>query len=393
MAFDFEYFDAGLYRLGTRCEKWDMLREEHGEGLLPLWVADMDFPSPPAVQEALLRRAAHPTYGYTEPLADDYEAVTAFWQRRHGLTLQKEEVSLLPCVVTGLKACVQALTQPGDGVILQPPVYGPFYSAVTANGRRVMENPLVRDETGRYRMDLAHLEKLIEQGAKLMLLCSPHNPVSRVWRREELLALFALLHKYHLPLVVDEIHGDFAFAPNVFVPALALTQENPNARVITLAAASKTFNLAGLQQACLFSRHGAMKAAVEKVLEGAGVRSGNIFALEGTRAAYRQGDAWLDGLIAYLAQGRHILAAELSRQLPRAVMTPMEGTYLAWLDLRAYGLTTRELMERTHRAGVALTDGTFFGREAGEGFLRFNIACPHRFIIEGVKRLKAALAG
>ena len=391
MQFGKDFFDDGLRRLGTRCEKWDMMQEEYGENLLPLWVADMDFPSPPAVQQALLHRAAHPTYGYTAVLDDDYEAVINFWQRRHGLALTKEQISLLPCVVTGLKVCVQAFTQPGDGVIVQPPVYGPFYRSITVSGRKIMENPLVRDENGRYHMDLAHLEELIRQGGKMLMICNPHNPVSRLWSREEMQALTDLLKKYNLPLVSDEIHADFVYAPGKLTPALSLAEESDP--VISLAAASKTFNLAGLQQACLFTRNPAMKEKLDEVIGANGIVCANIFALEGTRAAYNEGDAWLDGLMAYLDEGRRILAEELARELPQAVLSPMEATYLGWIDLRAYGFTTDELMERTHKAGVAFTGGTFFGKESGEGFLRFNIACPHRFIIEGVKRLKKAING
>ena len=392
MKFDHEYFDAGLNRVGTRCEKWDMIRQEYGDDILPLWVADMDFPSPPAVQEALLKRAAHPTYGYTEPMADDYEAVLNYWQRRHGLSLTPEQVSMLPCVVTGLNVCVQALTQPGDGVIIQTPVYGPFFRAVNGTGRVLMENPMTIDAEGRYRMDLAHLESLILKGGKLMILCSPHNPVGRNWSREELTALFTLLKKHHIPRVVDEIHADFVYKPEVFTPALTLTADDPAAQVVTLCAASKTFNTAGLQQSFLFTRNMEMKQKIDSFMTSAGVRSGNLFALEGTRAALNHGDAWLDGLMDYLDEGRKILREELAREIPQAVMAPLDATYLAWIDLRAYGFNTQELMERTHKAGVAFTEGTFFGKELGDGFLRFNIGCPHRNIIEGVKRLKKALA-
>lgn len=390
MTFDHEYFDMGLNRVGTRSEKWDFIRMREGKDILPLWVADMDFPSPPAVSEAILKRAAHPTYGYTEPMDDDYEAVISFWQRRHGLTLQKEQISMLPCVVTGLKVCVNALTQPGDGVIVQPPVYGPFFFSVNGADRRLVENPLKVGEDGRYYMDLEQLEELIQaEKPKLMILCSPHNPIGRNWSKEELCALMALLNKYQLPLVVDEIHADFVFKPDTFTPALSLTNED--APVITMCAASKTFNTAGLQQSYLFTRNPEMKKKIDAFMAAAGVTCGNIFALEGTRAAFEQGDEWLDGLMAYLDEGRKILREELARELPQAVMTPLDATYLAWIDLRAYGFTTDELMERTHKAGVAFTPGTFFGKELGEGFLRFNIACPHRFIIEGVQRLKKAL--
>lgn len=394
LEFPFSYFDQGIDRIGTRSEKWDALfAREKNDGLLPMWVADMDFPSPPAVRQALMDRAAHGTYGYTEIMEDDHQAVIGFWRRRHNLHLSPKEIVMLPCVVTGLKACIQALTAPGDGVIVQPPVYGPFYGSIVSNGRRVVENPLVRDGDGRYRMNLPQLEEQLKAGAKMMLLCSPHNPVSRVWTEEELHALFALLHKYRTPLVCDEIHADFALLPHKFIPALALTADNPNAKLVTLAAASKTFNLAGLQQATLFTRHGEMREKIEKTLGASGVKSGNIFALEGTRAAYEKGDGWLDGLIAYLAAGSGLLARELSNKLPRVKLSPIEGTYLAWMDLRDYGFSCKELTERATKAGLALTEGSFFGKEAGEGFMRLNFGCPHKNITEAVARLKRALEG
>ncbi|MCH5288049.1 MAG: pyridoxal phosphate-dependent aminotransferase [Christensenellaceae bacterium] len=387
MRFDEAYFDQGIDRVGTRCEKWDGSRKEHGEGIVPLWVADMDFLSPPAVQEALIRRAQHGTYGYTELLDDDYEALTSFWQRRHGLTVTKEDVMLLPCVITGMRVAINALTQPGDGVIIQSPVYGPFRFSVEATGRKLLDAPLIRREDGRYDMDLAAVEEHLKNGASLMLLCSPHNPVSRAWTRQELSDLLALLKRYDVPLVSDEIHADFVFAPQQFVPVLSVEQEN----VVSLCAPSKTFNLAGLQQASCLCVDEQVRKALQAQIEASGVRSGNLFALEATRAAYNEGDAWLDGLMAYLDGNRRRLTELVKTLLPKAVLTPLEATYLGWLDLRAYGYTTEELMQRSIAAGVQFTGGTFFG-DLGEGFLRVNIGCPRRSIEEGIKRLARALA-
>jgi len=382
-----EYFDEGLYRMGTRSEKWDACRAEHGENVLPMWVADMDFPSPPAVQEAILARAAHPTYCYTEIMPDDDQALIDFWQRRHGLTIAREDITMIPCVVTGLRLAILALTQPGDGVIIQSPVYGPFRMSVEGTERQVMDAPLVRKEDGSYDMDLAAIEKQLQAGAKLMLLCNPQNPVSRVWTAEELQALLDLLNRYDVPLVSDEIHADFVFAPKKFVPVMTLQQKN----VISLCAASKTFNLAGLQQADAICKDEAIRTAFRYEMDKAGVRSGNIFALEATRAAYTHGDAWLDGLVSYLEGSYQLLAKLVKEHLPKAVLTPMEGTYLGWLDLRAYGYTTDELMQRTEKAGVYFTVGTFFGEEIGAGHLRINIGCPRRYIEEGILRLRVAL--
>lgn len=386
MKFDEEYFDAGLYRMGTRCEKWDEARAEHGEDILPLWVADMDFPSPPAVQEAILKRAGHPTFGYTTEMADDHQALIDFWQRRHGLTVKAESLTLIPCVVTGIRCAILALTKPEDKVMIQSPVYGPFRMSVQVTGRTLADVPMLRDEHGRYSMDFAGIEKQLQDGAKLMILCSPHNPASRAWTKDELTTLIELLAKYNVPLVSDEIHADFVYAPSTFVPVLSISQKN----VLSLCAASKTFNLAGLQQACCICPDEGIRNAFRAEMEKAGVRSGNIFALEATRAAYNEGDAWLDGLLSYLDGNRRHLAALVAEHLPKAVLSPMEATYLGWLDLRAYGFREEELMRRTIAAGVQFTGGRFFG-DNGDGFLRINIGCPRRYITEGVLRLKKAL--
>ena len=386
MKFNQEYFDEGLYRMGTRCEKWDHAREQNGDDIIPLWVADMDFPSPPAVQQAILARAAHPTYGYTGVEDDDHLALANFWKRRHGLDVAIEDVTLIPCVVTGLKLAICALTQPGDGVIITSPVYGPFRFSVTATGRTLMDAPLIHRENGRYDMDLEAVEAQLQAGAKLMMLCNPHNPVSRLWSKDELAALLALLKRYNVPLVSDEIHADFVYAPGEFTPALSLETEN----VLSLCAASKTFNLAGLQQSACICKDEKLRAAFRKTIEAHGVTSGNIFALEATRAAYNHGDAWLDGLMEYLDGSRKLLADLVAQHLPKAVLTPMEATYLGWLDLRAYGYSCEQLAEMTVKAGVQFTGGTFFG-DCGDGFLRVNIGCPRRYLEEGMLRLAVAL--
>lgn len=386
MKFDHEYFDAGLYRMGTRSVKWDEARQDHGDDLLPLWVADMDFPSPPAVAEALVKRAMHPTYGYTAEMADDNQALIDFWRRRHGLTIQPESITMLPCVVTGIKLAILALTKPEDKVLIQSPVYGPFRFSVAATGRTLADAPMIRRENGRYDMDFAAIERELQNGAKLMILCSPHNPASRAWTKDELTALIALLEKYDVPLVSDEIHADFVYAPNTFVPALTLKTK----KVISLSAASKTFNLAGLQQAICLCPDEEIRNAFRAEMEKAGVTCGNVFALEGTRAAYKHGDEWLDGLLTYLDGNRRHLSALVEELLPKAVLTPMEATYLGWLDLRAYGFNDEQLAERTHAAGVMFTGGKFFG-DNGDGFVRINIGCPRRNITEGIHRLKKAL--
>ncbi len=390
--YDRSFFDEPIDRRNTACEKWDGIRERAGREVNPMWVADMDFRCPREVTEALVRRAEHPVYGYTDQTDEAVQAMLDFMERRHRLRLTSEQQAMMPCVISGLRAAVLALTNPGDRVIVQPPVYGPFYSSVAENGREVAQSPLLRDAKGRYTMDLDGVERLCREGARLMLLCNPHNPVGRAWSRGELEALLEILARYGVALVADEIHEDFVLEGRSFTPVLSLAAQE-DARVVSMTSASKTFNLAGLHQAALFTRNQKIKKALVQTMLRAGVVSGNIFGMAATEAAYRFGDAWLDAVLAYVGQAEDIARRELARRLPEAVFTPLEATYLGWLDLRAYGLTTDELMRRTYEAGVAFTPGTFFGQAQGEGFLRVNLACPHSQTLDAMERLERAIKG
>ncbi len=388
--YDKAFFDQGVDRRNTACEKWDGMCERIGHDVLPMWVADMDFPCADEIMQAIRRRAEHPVFGYTDFGAQCGQALLDFLHRRHGLKLELKHHAMLPCVITGLKTAVLSLTEPGDGVIIQPPVYGPFYGSVRDNGRKLCECPLDRDENGRYTMNLSLVEEALKGGAKLMLLCNPHNPAGRAWSREELTELWQLLSRYGCALVSDEIHMDFVLGQRPFVPILSVAQGEQD-RVAALTSASKTINLAGLQQAALLCRNQEMLSAMTRQMQCAGVTQGNIFAMAACEAAHRAGDAWLDGLLDYLRQAYALLERELCQRLPKAVLTPLEATYLAWVDLRAYGFTPEELNQRTHDHGVAFTEGTFFGQESGAGFLRINLACPHSHTLEAVKRLEAAI--
>lgn len=392
MNYDFSFFDQPVNRRGTHCDKWDSLMAREGRELLPMWVADMDFRCPSELVEALKQRAEHPVYGYTEQSEAAVDAMLGFMRRRHHIDLTRDQQTLLPCVVSGLRASVCAFTAPGNSVLVQPPVYGPFFDAVRENDRELIQNPLIADRDGRYRMDYEGLEEAFQAGVKLMLLCSPHNPVCRVWNRKELDRVYELCKRYDVILIADEIHSDFVYEQGAFSSALQL-DDREDAKIIVLTSASKTFNLAGLQQSVALTRNPRLKRALIDQLRRTGVVSGNIFALTATEAAYREGDAWLDGLIAYLDAARTLLREEMTARLPEAVMSPQEATYLAWLDLRAYGLTTAELMKRTYDQGVAFTSGQFFDKKLGEGFLRFNFACPHSQTLEAVRRLEKALKG
>ena len=392
MNYDWNYFDEPIERCGTACEKWDGLMERERRTLLPMWVADMDFRCPREVTDALVKRAQHPVFGYTDQTESAIQAMLDFTQRHYGVTVTRDQQTTLPCVVTGLRAAVRVCTNPGDGVLIQPPVYGPFFDAVRDNGRVLVPNPLVHDENGYYRMDFEGMEAAFQSGVKLALLCSPHNPVGRVWSREELTRVYSLCARYDVTLVVDEIHADFVFAKGAFTDALLL-DTSEQAKIIVLSSASKTFNIAGLRQAVMLTRNQKLRQLIHADLRQGGVVAGNIFSFAATEAAYRYGDEWLETLIRYLDESRALLKNELARRLPKAVMSPLEATYLAWIDLRAYGLSTDELMKRTYEQGVAFTSGLFFDRQLGEGYLRFNFACPHSQTLEAVKRLENAILG
>ena len=390
MRFDTAYFDAGIRRVGTECEKWDgMIAETGDETMIPMWVADMDFPSPPAIRDALAGVHARGTWGYTISGDADRQALCDYWARRHGVTIARESVLLSPCVVTGLKLALRALTKPGDGVLVNPPVYGPFFMSIRANDRKVVESPLVRGGDGRYTMDLADMEgKLASGEAKAVMLCSPHNPCGRAWSEEELTAVVALCRRYGAPIVCDEIHADFVYAPNTHHSILTI----PGAREIAvmLCAASKTFNVAGLEQSAIVCCNEAVRKAIAEDMAASGVKAGNAFALAATRAAYTGCDAWLDGLMDYLTGSRDMVAAFVAERMPRVRLTPLEATYLMWLDCSALGFTQDELLARIRAAHVKVNDGLFFG-EQGRGFIRLNIGCPRSQILEAMERLATVL--
>ena len=390
MRFDTAYFDAGIRRVGTECEKWDgMIAETGDETMIPMWVADMDFPSPPAIRDALAGVLARGTWGYTISGDADRQALCDYWARRHSVTIERESVLLSPCVVTGLKLALRVITKPGDGVLINPPVYGPFFMSIRANGRKVVESPLVRDGDGRYTMDLADMEgKLASGEAKAVMLCSPHNPCGRAWSEEELTAVVALCRRYGAPIVCDEIHADFVYAPNTHHSILTI----PGAREIAvmLCAASNTFNVAGLKQSAIVCCNEAVRKAIAEDMAASGVKAGNAFALAATRAAYTGCDAWLDGLMDYLAGSRDMVAAFVAERMPRVRLTPLEATYLMWLDCSALGFTQDELLARIRAAHVKVNDGLFFG-EQGRGFIRLNIGCPRSQIREALTRLATVL--
>lgn len=382
-------FDREISRSGTNSFKHDGRAVYFGtDDLLPLWVADMDFASPEAVTRALQDRATHPIYGYTQYPESAYEALIHWLKKRHGWEVQREWIVMAPGVVPSLFASVMAFAKEGAGVIVQPPVYFPFFSAVTTNHRRLIENPL-RLAGDRYEIDFGHLEQCAADGARLMLFCSPHNPVGRVWSREELTELLRIARRYDITILSDEIHADLVYPGERHIALATLADEAD--KIITTIAPSKTFNIPGLGLSCVIAQNAAHRHAIKLAFETLHVSNTNPFSIVAFEAAYRGGEAWLDSLLAYLQGNRDFVSDYIARHFPSIKVIHAEGTYLLWLDCRSLCMNDARLREFFVReAKVGMNPGTAFGK-VGSGFMRLNIASPRHVIAEALERIKTAL--
>ncbi|MGC2049845.1 MAG: PatB family C-S lyase [Gallionella sp.] len=383
-----EEFDRVIPRNGTSSSKYDeRLRVFGRKDVLPLWVADMDFAVPAAVRDALIERAAHPVYGYTIFPVSLYEALIGWLKIRHAWSVEREWVVLCPGVVTSLHAAIAALSQPDDAVIVQPPVYAPFLAAPRSVGRRLLLNPL-KIEDGRYRFDLEDFERCAAEGARLLLLCSPHNPVGRVWQADELQTLLEICQRYGIIVVSDEIHADLVY-PGIHHTPLARLSDGA-VKIITAVAPSKTFNIPGLGLSALIVPDEKDRAAISKAFGTLHVSAANPFSIVAFEAAYREGAEWLDDLLEYLDATCQFVHTFLQQHLPRIKLIEPEGTFLLWLDCRAMELNDRQL-ERffVQQAGVGLSAGIIFG-EQGSGFMRMNIAAPRSVIAGALEKIASA---
>jgi len=383
-------FDTIIERRGTGCEKWDDLGEIFGtDDVLPFWVADMDFAAAPGILAAVRAKAAHPVYGYHVKEESFFQAAMDWERRRHGWAIRRDWIVNTPGVVSSLGAAVLALTSPGDKIVIQPPVYPPFFSCVTRNGRQVVENPL-RERGGRWEMDLADLESKLGPDVKMFVLCSPHNPVGRVWTRDELLALGEVCLRHDVTIVADEIHCDLVFSGHRHIPFATLGPALA-ARTVTFFSPSKTFNIAGTYTSLAVVSDPERRAKYGALLAGLGISSGNLFGLAAAEAAFTTGEDWLDSLLPYLEANADLLAEFVGREMPGVKVAKPEGTYLSWLDFRGRFPDHAELNKfLVAEAKVGLNNGLTFGRQ-GEGFARFNFACPRKLMAEGLERIAAAL--
>lgn len=385
-------FDKVIERRGTASVKWDQVETMFGQAdILPMWVADMDFEAPPAAIEAMKERAAHGIFGYTYRSPSYLEAVASWQERKHQWSFDQSWIVGCPGVVTALSILVELLTEPGDNVMIQVPVYHPFYRIISSHGRNIVANQLVLTESGRYELDLAEMERqIIEDKVKILILCHPHNPVGRVWTKEELTEIGNLCVKHGVFVLSDEIHGDIVYKGHKHIPFASLSDAIAKQTVACIAP-SKTFNIAGLHSSLAIIADPELRERFNFRLQTFAISMENCFAQVAVEACYRQGEQWLEELLAYLQQNIDVMEQFVANQLPGVKMYRPEGTYLAWFDCREISADPEVLKDLMfNKARVAFNEGSMFGAE-GAGFLRVNFGTPRSLLLEGLERFEKAL--
>jgi cystathionine beta-lyase len=382
-------FDELIDRTNTNCIKYDARKAFFGKAdVLPLWVADMDFRTPDFIVEAIKKRAEHEIFGYTFRGEKYNQAIINWLKRRHNWDVKAEWISFSPGVVAGLTLAIEALSKPGEGVVIQPPVYFPFADSVKGTGREMIENPL-RLENGRYYFDLEDLKSKITPTTRLLLLSNPHNPGGMAWNKEELEALARICIDNKIVIISDEIHSDLIFPGHKHTPLASLSEEIAQNCVICMSP-SKTFNTAGLTTSYLIMANKRHWAAYERVMRLPHLHMGNIFGNEALIAAYTHGDEWLGQLMDYFKANFDLLDTFMKERIPRVKVMKPDATYLIWMDFSAYGFVDEELNQKLIDAGVGLNRGLQFGKQ-GKGFMRINIGCPRVVLQEALLRIEKAL--
>lgn len=384
-------FDKITDRSGTNTVKYDLRKQYFGaEDVIPMWVADMDFETPDFIVEAVKKRAQHPIYGYTIRPESFNNAIVNWMRNRHNWNIDSKWISFSPGVVPGLVLSLLAFTNPGDKVILQSPVYFPFYSTILGNGRQLVDNPL-KQINGKFEMDFNDLEKKIDSRTKMLFLCSPHNPVSRVWKKEELEKLGEICIKNNILIVADEIHHDLVFKHNKHFSLASLSKEIAEL-TITFVAPSKTFNIAGLSTAAAIISNEKLRNDYNNILGDYHLYIGNLFGATALEAAYNNGNDWLNQMMEYIWDNYLFVKDFLEKNIPEIKVIEPEGTYLLWLDFRKLNLSNKDLKELLiNKAKVGFNDGAVFG-ETGDGFQRMNIACSRTIIAQAIENMKKAIS-
>ena len=380
-------FDEIIPRRGTNSYKWDSARDAD---ILPMWVADMDFRTAPPVVEALRKRAEHGIFGYVRVPDAYYAAVTNWFARRHDWQIEKGWIIYTTGVVPALSAVIKALTVPGDKVMVQTPVYNCFFSSIRNNGCGMIANPLIY-RNGTYQIDFADLEqKAADPSVKVLLLCNPHNPAGRVWTKQELTRIGDICIRNNVWVVADEIHCELVFPGHIYIPFASISQEFLM-HSVTCTSPSKAFNLAGLQIANIISADTDIRMKIDKAINVNEVCDVNPFGVEALMAAYNDSGEWLEELKQYLFANYNYLRAYFAECLPKFPVSMLEGTYLVWVDCSVLNQSSDEIVKTLlEKEKLWVNEGGLYG-EAGEGFIRINIACPRQQLIEGLNRLRRAL--
>ncbi len=384
-------FDEIIDRTQTNSLKWSVNERLFGKkDVLSMWVADMDFRSPEPVVKALVERAEHGVFGYTIRKDSSSQPVIDWLEKRHGWKTNQAWQFITPGVMPGIVIALLAFTLPGDKVVIQPPVYSPFFNVILNNGRQVVENNLIEHD-GYYTMDFDALDQqLSDPRVRMMVLCSPHNPIGRVWSREELARLGNLCLQHGVLLVSDEIHSDLIFSWAKHTPVGMISPEIAQ-NTISLFAPSKTFNLAGLHTSVVIIPNSALRDRYHQMMEDLGHGGSTIFGLVGLETAYREGGEWLSQLLSYLEENIIFLEDYIQAEIPQIKVRKPEGTYLVWLDCRSLGMNREELKKfMIHKANLGLNEGAVFGKP-GEGYMRLNAGCPRAVLKQGLEQLANAI--
>ncbi len=381
-------FDKLVDRKGTECIKWDLVGKVYGsDDVIPLWIADMDFEILPELQEAMVKRASHPSFGYTIPAPAYRENIIKWNKERNGLELAKEDIVGIPGVVTAIAFALNALTKDGDKVLINTPVYNPFASTIKGLNRELVTSSLKCEGTKRV-MDFADMEEKMKDGVKMMILCNPHNPIGRVWTKEELNQLVELCAKYNVYLFSDEIHSDICYGGHKHCSILTVSEKAKEIAFCAMAP-SKTFNIAGLKSSMFMIQNPEIREKIQANINAFHIGI-DLMAYKATEVCYGYGAQWVDELNEYLYENAKFVTEFCETQLPKVKTFVPDGTYLMWLDFSEYGLTQEELMDKLkNEAKVGMNSGATYGDE-GVGFARLNIGCPKFLLEKAMNQIKAA---
>jgi len=384
-------FDEQVNREGTNCIKYDLRAETFGvKDVIPMWVADMDFKTPDFIVKALQQRLEHEIFGYTLRPAEYFSSIRDWQKTRHNWAIEKEWICFCPGIVPALNLCTLAFTQPGDSIIVQPPVYFPFFSAVESHGRKLVYNRLL-EVKGNWVMDYDSLIASIDASTKMIMISNPHNPVGRAWSPEELQKLADICLKNNILVISDEIHCDLVLPGFVHTPFASLSEEIADI-TITCIAPSKTFNMAGFSTSSVIISNPSLRRTFSRIIENLHVGNGNIFGTTASIAAYTYGHDWLNALLEYIDKNIDFVDDYCKKMIPEIVPAKPEATYMIWLDCRKSGITGQELTNFFVRsAGIGMNEGSTFG-PGGEGFMRMNIATTHQTVIKAMEQIEKAVS-